>query len=323
MTLYKNSILQALQSAKIPYKTTATSPIVFIWCPFHPDEKSPSMAIYTNDAHFFCFGCSKGGKWETLAKSFNLATVANPDWYAENSVGKLVKYLEGLVEKEPKLPPNTKKWFLGEWRSCSKILLEKLNTRWWWDDKDRTARILWPIWNGLGDLTGWAARRLDNNDVIRKYRNATYMRVLDILWPFPVNNRTKEKTVILVEGPYDAIRLLNLGLPALALLGTRWSTSRDVLIDILGVNRVILALDGDSAGREGANKIGYQLTKTLGKKNVFIWSWNNGTDPGSAKTKEIKELFKETRRRRIKPYHPWIDSIPTIQPDWFIDFGIN
>jgi DNA primase len=56
--------------------------------------------------------------------------------------------------------------------------------------------------------------------------------------------------VLVVEGPFDWLTLVQWGLPAVALVGTH--VRREVLGELGGFARLYLALDADDAGRAGA-----------------------------------------------------------------------
>ena len=61
------------------------------------------------------------------------------------------------------------------------------------------------------------------------------------------------KTLVIVEGPWAVMRLAQLSIPAVALLGIHLSpTQRDLLRTL---QRVILMLDGDFAGHRATNRI--------------------------------------------------------------------
>jgi len=68
----------------------------------------------------------------------------------------------------------------------------------------------------------------------------------------------RSASVVLVEGAFDWLTLVQWGVPALALLGTR---VRPAVLRVLGTRfrRIYLALDADDAGREGSSAIGRAL----------------------------------------------------------------
>jgi hypothetical protein len=69
-------------------------------------------------------------------------------------------------------------------------------------------------------------------------------------------------TIILVEGPRDALRLIQAGIPAMSMLGTQsWSDQKTRLLEFAGVTRLVLFLDGDEAGKNATRFLttGYRV----------------------------------------------------------------
>ena len=98
------------------------------------------------------------------------------------------------------------------------------------------------------------------------------------LFPFDyaISKLTDTKTVVLVEGQRDALRLLQLGIPALCIMGTQnFSIDKARLLEIHGVNRVVIMLDGDDAGIEGTKKVVQIVKGVLEYKVVRLWRIEN------------------------------------------------
>lgn len=264
---------------------------------------------------FAVHNCGAHGGWEELQELLKVGKL-DSDWDDPKAWSNLRIILERLG-RVPCLPPRTKAWVEGNFREVGQDILTRIHSRWWFDEIDNTARLLWPIWDSWGDLAGWVGRRLDSNDTTRKYRNAPAMEILSTLWPFPRPGFFPERHLVLVEGPYDALRLLCHGIPALAMLGTNWSRDRSTLLEVLGVDRVTIALDGDYAGKEGTYRIGPQIAKHIGEDNLFVWEWSPKQDPGSAPMKEVRELRKHVVPKHTpRGYHPWIRLVPGYQVTW-------
>jgi DNA primase len=81
--------------------------------------------------------------------------------------------------------------------------------------------------------------------------------------------------VLVVEGPFDWLTLVQWGIPAVALVGTR--VRREALEELGGFNRLYLLLDDDEAGRAGAAAI----RQALGPRATLV------TLPG---VKDVAEL---------------------------------
>lgn len=83
---------------------------------------------------------------------------------------------------------------------------------------------------------------------------------------FNLNNASKyileSGNVILVEGPGDVMRLEEAGIHnSVALFGVKISDSQELLLEKSGAERIVLLLDNDQAGENGANIIHDKLKK--------------------------------------------------------------
>lgn len=120
------------------------------------------------------------------------------------------------------------------------------------------------------------------------------------------------KVVVLVEGPRDGLRLNYLGIPAISILGTQsWSDRKSRMIELLGVESVILCMDGDCAGiaadamiKEKLRRLVKVVTFSLSDKGSPYWPYRNEDkptkaakadgvslwDPGNMPLSKVKEL---------------------------------
>jgi 5S rRNA maturation endonuclease (ribonuclease M5) len=197
----------------------------------------------------------------------------DPDFDTEQELANLEKEYEVLQSNSDKelksvtLPPLLDLWE-GDYVRNGKImlrskLLSKIPTYRWYDrgreDKyDLVERIMWPITID-GIIYGYTGRRLDDDKFLR-YNSSDDLPSPKLLFPYDYFKSVE--TVVLVEGPTDALRLLNYGIPALAILGTgTWSKYKRTLLIRKGVKNVILCFDGDKAGRLCTAKVSKDLDK--------------------------------------------------------------
>ena len=107
----------------------------------------------------------------------------------------------------------------------------------------------------LGHPIGYAARQL-NPIVAKQYGKWKFPPRLpknEILYNFHRIRPANPKAVVVVECPWAVMRLDQLNIPAVALLGIHLSS---VQFDILKkLSRVVLMLDGDAAGRSATARI--------------------------------------------------------------------
>lgn len=99
------------------------------------------------------------------------------------------------------------------------------------------------------------------------------------------------RTIILVEGPGDVMRMWEAGLKnTVAVLGTSFSRHHKTLLHKVGCRRVINAMDGDEAGKKASS------TAEKLCKDYFEYSsvtLPGGTDPGDHEPDQLRMMFKE------------------------------
>jgi DNA primase len=107
----------------------------------------------------------------------------------------------------------------------------------------------------LGHPIGYAARELNPN-LAKQYGKWKFPPGLpknEILYNFHRIRSANPKAVVVVECPWGVMRLAQLNIPAVALLGIHLSPLQ---LDILKkISRVVLMLDGDYAGRSATVRV--------------------------------------------------------------------
>ena len=150
-------------------------------------------------------------------------------------------------------------------------------------------RVLFPIQDRLGNITGFAGRVIDDNSKYAKYLYTPDLEKSKILYRAniafdeikSVIGNKDFVTLFLTEGLLDALRLESLGLPAVSVLGAQLSEEQAYQIvqfaSSLSKNkslRVAIFLDRDKAGYRGAAASIKRLHKSDTQNNldiVFIW----------------------------------------------------
>lgn len=122
-------------------------------------------------------------------------------------------------------------------------------------------RLMFPILNPFGDCIGFTARTLDENSKFAKYRNSTQTIVFDksktIYNIHTIKNLKKEQNIgyiIICEGTIDVIAMFKAGFKCtVACLGTALTPHHATELKRY-TNKIILCLDGDSAGQNATYK---------------------------------------------------------------------
>ena len=142
-----------------------------------------------------------------------------------------------------------------------------------------------PVHNTRGELIAYAGRAIDGQEP--KYRFPAGFRKSLILFNLHRAITTKTSTVVVVEGFFDAIAVHQAGYPAVvALMG---STLSRYQADLLSSHfaRVIVMLDGDDAGRQGAAAVAAALAERMA---VTAASLTDGLQPDQLAADEIRRL---------------------------------
>ncbi|MEJ5991279.1 CHC2 zinc finger domain-containing protein [Ramlibacter sp. PS3R-8] len=138
------------------------------------------------------------------------------------------------------------------------------------------SRIVFPIYEPKGTLSGFAGRRTPSDDKLRptspKYlytpglERSKLLYRLDRVWAKTKENKEGDVDLYLCEGALDALRLESAGHDAVALLGSSLSDSQVRLLNELestlsssAALRVWLFLDRDDAGHRGAARAASKL----------------------------------------------------------------
>jgi len=110
-----------------------------------------------------------------------------------------------------------------------------------------------------GRPVGYAGRRLDPGLIHRigKWKMPPGLPKSRLLYNFHRVGHALQSTLVLVEGPWSVMRLSQLRLPAVALLGCHLSQHHIELL--ANVPTLVLMLDGDEAGRVATNRIRHIL----------------------------------------------------------------
>lgn len=146
-------------------------------------------------------------------------------------------------------------------------------------------RIVIPIHNDAGQLVAYAGRAIDGQEP--KYRFPAGFRKSLVLFNLHRAIAPKASTVIVVEGFFDTIAVHQAGYPVVGLMGSTLSRRQ---ADLLATHfdRVLLMLDGDEAGRQGAISIAHALGVRMSVSNISL---EHGRQPDQLTAREIQHLM--------------------------------
>ena len=163
-------------------------------------------------------------------------------------------------------------------------------------------RVVFPILDIEGNVVGFSARIYRGEKDTSKYVNTKETIIFtkgDNLFNYykARGPSRKEKQIIIVEGQMDAIRVFSSGLEnVVALGGTALTQNQINLIKRLNA-RVILCLDGDSAGEKATLVNGDLLTKN--DLNVSVVRLSDYKDPDEYIINKGIDAFKDNINNAI------------------------
>ncbi len=160
------------------------------------------------------------------------------------------------------------------------------------------SRLIFPIFNGFGDVVAYSGRSVDDNSQHAKYKNTTQTLIFnksETLFAYNfVRDLKKEQsldTIVIVEGHIDVIMCHQAGITnTIGCMGTALTPQHARNVKRL-VDNVILCLDGDSAGNNATYKA-IDMLKEVGL-NVKVVRLVGAKDPDEYLKKFGKDAYYE------------------------------
>lgn len=156
-----------------------------------------------------------------------------------------------------------------------------------------------------GELVGYIKARLKKHETLPSYVNASGpWSKTSGMFPFDYAVKLAHKiadkygtvpSVVAVEGQRDALRLLENKIPAVSILGTQsWTNEKAKLLNASGIERLILFMDGDDAGRIATENIAEQLAEQhyIEPRVLALWKMK-GSPWANYKTEEQRAKAKK------------------------------
>lgn len=294
-----------------------------IQCPFHHDN-TPScgvnIALGTDIplGFFHCFGCGEKGGWNKLAKQLDLRTVK--DWQMFEGQGAKKKHnrkdllgttnntitrlLDEIGTKQAIPWPR-----YMEWRGYQGKIINKLGGLYFNDYLTDELMLVFPIYiNGRykGGVRAYLEKQVGGTSYLTtKGEWAKSYGLFGYEYIKKIMRKYEYRSIVLVEGPRDFLRLVTNQIPALGILGTL-NFDKKKLLYIMGMNSMLKTIyvlsDNDSAGTKMYKNIKQvagdlievkriRLPRDKDKKGRLI-----KMDPDSAPQKlidEIKDIVEE------------------------------
>jgi DNA primase len=265
---------------------------LIVFCPYHNNNRTPAGEVSKEHGRFFCFGCQTTKSleefimfmtgrsyFETLryikskGSEVNLESVINKTLY---SPPDFVQYDEVLIKRlnnQALESPRAIRYFEG--RKITKESMLKFNLG--FSEKQDSVTV--PMHSPDGMCIGFVARTIEG----KEFKNTPGLPKSKIL--FNLHRVKTSNVVYIVESSFDAIRLDQVGFPAVATLGANVSVSQIRLLEKY-FNNVVLVADNDEAGKIMIEK----LVEKLGHIVTVINLDKKYKDIGDMDDDAIKKL---------------------------------
>ena len=263
-----------------------------IFCPYHNNNRTPAGEVAKDSGLFFCFGCQTTKNLEEFIMHMSGRTYFEAVRYIKSK--ETENDIEKLVNKTLVAPP--------EFVPYDELILKRLYNQLAASDKaknylryrkiemsswakfslgysEKQDSITVPMHSPDGMCLGFVARTIEGKD----FKNTPGLPKGKIL--FNLHRIKSSGTVYVVESSFDAIRLDQVGFPAVATLGANVSNSQIRLLEKYFTNVVLIA-DNDEAGSIMKDK----LIEKLGSLVTTIRLDKNYKDIGDMEDAEIKKL---------------------------------
>ena len=263
-----------------------------VFCPFHSNHRTPAGEINKYTGLFFCFSCGKTADLIELVMHFSNRTYFESVRFIKSKEVEtdiLSEVNSKLIEKEEWTEFDTsviqrlheqalaseraKEYFIKRKIKKESVVKFKLGY------SENQDMISIPVYNHESICVGFVARSVEGKD----FKNTTKLPKSKVL--FNLNRVKTASKVYVVESSFDAIRLDQIGFPAVATLGANVSSKQ---IDLLQryFSDIIIIADNDEAGGNMKEKIIERLNGNVTVINLD----KQYKDIGDMDDKSIKEL---------------------------------
>ena len=273
-------VLELLNKEEVSYTPSGQDFLISCLNPEH-DDSNPSLRVDKVTGVMHCFSC--GFKGNVFAH-FDAPGISPK----ELKLKRLKEKIEDRrIENVGLQIPDASLRYVGTFKNISADTLKKYGA-FTYHEKGYAGRLIFPVRDVTGKINAFLGRAMEPT-TIPKYM--IYPRGAKMPY-FPPLPYIVEGTIVLVEGIFDALNLIDKGLEnAVCCFGTN---NVDIyklsLLKVLGVKGVHILFDGDDAGRKGA-KVTSMLCQELDLATNIIPIQNN-IDPGDLPRERVGELRK-------------------------------
>jgi DNA primase len=236
-----------------------------IFCPFHNNNRTPAGEIDKNNGTFFCFSCHHVCNLEEFVMHVSGRTYFESVRFIKSKevqtnledevIKKLVTkpeftpYDQLLIKRlntQALESPRAMRYFAG------RLITEESVKKFGLGFSEKQDMVTIPVHSPDGMDVGFVGRSIEGKD----FKNTPGLPKSKTL--FNIHRVKTASRVYVVESSFDAIRLDQVGFPAVATLGANVSNAQTDLLQKY-FNDIIVIADNDEAGGNMKNKIADRL----------------------------------------------------------------
>lgn len=263
-----------------------------LFCPFHPNHRTPAGEVDKFKGTFFCFSCHKVADLielvmhttgRTYFESARFIKSKEQATNIEDDVNKVliekpeyIQFDEILIKRlaaQSIESPRAIRYFAG--RQITQDSMKKFSLGF----SEKQDMVTVPVHSPSGMPVGFVGRSIEGKD----FKNTPGLPKAKVL--FNLHRVKTAETIYVVESSFDAIRLDQCGFPAVATLGANVSNFQ---IDLLQkyFNNIIVIADNDEAGGNMKTRI----QEKLGSRVAVLQLNKEYKDIGDMSDDDIKKL---------------------------------
>lgn len=287
----KEQVRRVLSGAGIDIESEVDSDYI-IFCPFHSNHRTPAGEVHKNNGMFFCFSCQKVADLVELVMHTSGKTYFESVRFikSKEQQSNIADEIDNKLQEKPEyvqydelLIRRLNFQALDSSRAIryfdSRLINESSMKKFYLGFSEKQDMVTVPVHSPDGICVGFVARSIEGKD----FKNTPGLPKAKLL--FNLHRVKTASKVYVVESSFDAIRLDQVGLSAVATLGANVSNMQVELLQKY-FNDIIIIADNDAAGGNMKNKI----LEKLGSRVSIIQLDNKYKDIGDMKDEDIKNL---------------------------------
>ena len=263
-----------------------------VFCPFHGNHRTPAGEVNKFTGLFFCFSCHKACDLTELVMHTSGRTYFEAARFikSKESETDIASLVSKHLAKEPEFvefdeftikrlnaaaleSPRAMRYFNG------RLITEDSVKKFMLGYSDKRDMVTIPVHSPDGMCVGFVGRSVEG----KEFKNSPKLPKSKTL--FNLNRVKTSRQVYVVESSFDAIRLDQCNMPAVATLGASVNNTQIELLRKY-FNEIIVIADNDEAGGNMKDR----LVEKLGSRVVVVQLNKQYKDIGDMDDESIKEL---------------------------------